>query len=100
MFGPEPIQRMSLQIFVRLTASTFSTPDASTRPSRAPCASKWSAASVSGRPVVSATIAMTRSEKPAGVLMPVPVAVPPRGTSASRGTADCNRSIARRTWRA
>ena len=40
--GPDPIQRRSLQIFVRLTAIVFSCPDSSTSPSRAPCASKWS----------------------------------------------------------
>ena len=99
-FGPEPIQRRSFEIFVRLTASTFSTPDASTSPSRAPWASKWSAASTIGRPVVSARIRITFGEKPFGVLMPVPVAVPPSGTSASRGTIVAMRSSARRIWRA
>ena len=49
--GPEPIQRRSLAIFVRLTAIVRSCPDSSTSASRAPCASKWSRASVSGRPV-------------------------------------------------
>ena len=58
-FGPEPIQRRSFEIFVRLTASDLSAPEASTRPSRAPCASKWSAASTIGSPVVSARIAIT-----------------------------------------
>src|SRR5690554_3826522 len=36
VFGPDPIQRRSLTIFVRLTARTRRAPDASTRPSRAP----------------------------------------------------------------
>ncbi len=47
-----------------------------------------------------ASSAMTFCEKPAGELMPVPVAVPPRGTSATRGSADCTRSMPRRIWRA
>ena len=36
-----------------------------------------------------ASSAMTRCGKPAGVLIPVPTAVPPSGTSAARGSADC-----------
>ena len=48
--GPEPIQRRSLAILFRLTAMVRSAPEASTSPSRAPWASKWSRASVSGRP--------------------------------------------------
>jgi hypothetical protein len=100
VLGPDPIQRMSLQILVRLTASVRSAPDASTRPSRAPCASKWSSASVMGSPVSSASTRMTFCGKPRGVLMPVPVAVPPRGTSATRGSAVRTRSIPRRTCRA
>ena len=91
--GPEPIQRRSLQIFVRLTATDRSAPDASTSPSRAPCASKWSRARVSGSPVRSASSSITRSANPAGVLMPVPTAVPPSGTSARRGRLASTRSM-------
>ncbi len=94
--GPEPIQRRSLQILVRLTAIVRSWPDISTRPSRALCASKWSVASVIGRPVFSARISMTRCGKPIGVLMPVPTAVPPSGTSAVRGREASTRSMPRR----
>ena len=36
---------------------------------------------------------MTRCGKPAGVLMPVPTAVPPSGTSAARGSAASSRSM-------
>ena len=43
-----------------------SAPDSSTSPSRERCASKWSRASVSGRPVSSRSSAMTRCGKPAG----------------------------------
>ena len=50
VFGPDPIQRRSLQILVSETAMTRRAPDASTSPSRAPCASKWSFASVIGSP--------------------------------------------------
>ncbi len=98
--GPEPIQRMSLQILCRPTAIVRSWPEASTSPSRAPCASKWSRASVSGRPVAEATSAMTAALKPGGVLMPVPTAVPPSGSSASRGREACRRSTPYRTWAA
>ena len=61
--GPEPIQRRSLAILYRLTATVRSWPDVSTSASWAPCASKWSRASVSGRPVVSASTAIVRSRK-------------------------------------
>ncbi len=100
VFGPDPIQRRSLQILISETASTRSAPDASTSPSRAPCASKWSAASVIGSAVDSARMAMTFCEKPAGVLIPVPTAVPPSGTSATCVSVPCTRSIASRICRA
>ena len=43
---------------------------------------------------------MTFCGKPSGVLMPVPTAVPPSGTSATRGSADSIRSMPSRIWRA
>ncbi len=43
---------------------------------------------------------MTFCENSAGMLMPVPTAVPPSGTSATRGSADSTRSMPRRTCRA
>lgn len=43
---------------------------------------------------------MTFCGNPFGVLMPVPTAVPPWGTSATRGIAAWIRSIPRRIWRA
>src|SRR3954452_16475250 len=94
--GPDPIQRRSLQIFVTLTAIVFSCPDSSTRPSRAPCASKWSSASLSSRPVRRLSSAITAAAKPGGVLIPVPTAVPPRGSSATRGRVARTRSAPRR----
>ena len=93
VFGPEPIQRRSLLIFMSENAMFRSWPEASTRPSRLAWASKWLRASVSGRPVSSASSSITRAEKPFGVLMPVPTAVPPSGTSATRGSADWMRSM-------
>ena len=95
--GPEPIQRRSLQILTRLTATVFRAPDASTSASREPCASKWFRASRSGRPVSSMRTPMTFSAKPGGVLIPVPTAVPPSGSSATRGRTARIRSPPYRT---
>ena len=89
--GPELIQRRSLQIFVRLTATTLRAPDSSTTASWADCASKWSTASRKGSPVVSATRAMTAAAKPGAALRPVPAAVPPRGSSAVAAAAALTR---------
>ncbi len=98
--GPEPIQRRSFAILLMLTAIVRSTPDASTRPSRAPWASKWLRASVKGSRVSSASRSMTAAAKPGGVLMPVPTAVPPSGSSATRGSAASMRSTPYRIWAA
>ena len=68
-------------------------PEVSTSESWAAWASKWLEASTSGSPVFSAMSSMTRSEKPAGVLMPVPTAVPPRGSSHRRGSAASTRAM-------
>ena len=57
--GPEPISRRSLQILYRLTAMVRVTPLAATRPSRAPAASKWLGASVSGSRMSLARWSMT-----------------------------------------
>ena len=92
--GPEPIQRRSLQILVSPTAIVRSTPLSSTSESRVPCASKWLRASVNGCPVASASRAIAAAAKPGGVLMPVPTAVPPRGSSRTRGSTPSSRSIA------
>ncbi len=97
VLGPEPIHLRSLQILVRLTAMVRSAPPSSTSASRADCASKWLRASERGNPVSWARSAMTREENPGGVLIPVPTAVPPSGTSATRGSADSRRSIPSRT---
>ncbi len=95
--GPDPIQRRSVHVLCRPTAIVRSWPLVSTRASRLPCASKWSRASVSGSSVSSARTPITFSGKPGGVLMPVPTAVPPNGSSASRGNDDSSRSMPRRS---
>ena len=90
--GPEPIQRRSLAIFTRPTAMVRSWPEASTSPSRELCASKWSRASVSGRSSSPASRSMIAAANPGGVLMPVPTAVPPSGSSPMRGSEARSRS--------
>ena len=60
-----------------------SAPLASTAASRAPCASKWSAASRKPRPVRVPDPRSRAPAKPGGRLRPVPTAVPPSASSAS-----------------
>ena len=71
-----------------------STPLSSTSESRVPCASKWLRASVNSWPVRSESTAIVRAAKPSGVLMPVPTAVPPSGSSRTRGSTASSRSTA------
>ena len=52
--------------------------------------------SVNSWPVLSPSTSMTRAAKPGGVLMPVPTAVPPSGSSRTRGSTDSSRSA--RAW--
>ena len=91
--GPEPIQRRSLAILFRLTAMVRSAPDASTRPSRAPWASKWSRGLGERQAGLPAMFEITAAAKPGGVLIPVPTAVPPSGSSATRGSVAWTRSM-------
>ena len=98
--GPELIHRRSLAIFTSDTATVRSAPDSSTRESWAAWASKWLSASRRGRPVCSSMSSMTRGAKPSGVLMPVPTAVPPRGSSARRGRVASTRAMPWATWAA
>ena len=99
MRGPELIQRRSLQIFVRLTATTLSAPDSSTTASCADCASKWLAASRNGMPVTPDTRSITLRAKPGAALRPVPAAVPPRGSSLVASAAPRTRLAPSSTWR-
>ena len=75
--GPEPSSRTSFAILVRLTATTFSAPDSSTRASCAASASNLFSAVTNGRPVIAATSRANFSAKPGGAFRPVPTAVPP-----------------------
>ena len=45
-------------------------------------------------------VAPLQVQQPGGMLMPVPTAVPPSGSSASRGRAARRRSMPARTWAA
>ena len=88
VLGPEAIQRTSLAIFSSAAASARSSPDRLTSASRAPWAAKWSWASWTVDARAARTAApVTARAKPAGALSPVPVAVPPRGTSPTRSSA-------------
>ena len=77
--GPEPSQRMSLAILVRLTAIVLSRACASTTQSRVDCASKWFGASANFTPVAFESFAHTVLPNFGCALMPVPTAVPPIG---------------------
>ena len=95
--GPEPIQRMSFAILVSETATSLQALDASTRPSRAPCASNGSAGGLMVRPVSADRRARTRAANSACVLRPVPVAVPPSGICPRRPTVLSTRARPSRT---
>ena len=92
--GPEASQRRSLAILLSDTAIVFSAPLVSTAASlaamrlevvRAPARTGARCAPPCG--------AMTASAKPGGAFRPVPTAVPPSASSASRGRAACRRSM-------
>ena len=95
--GPEPRKRRSFAIFVRLTATVFSAPEASTSPSRAACDSNGSAGGEIVEPGRSASLARTRSANSGWVLRPVPTAVPPSGILPSRSSVDSTRAWPSRT---
>ena len=75
--GPEPSQRTSFAIFMRLTASVRTAPCANTRSSCDASAANLFGADRNGRPVSSAIFAAARSANSGWVLSPVPTAVPP-----------------------
>src|SRR5437764_8460658 len=83
--GPEPSQRISLAIFMRLTANVLSEPLASTMLSRVLCAWKWLLVSRTVTPVISESIWQTRAGNAGGVLTHEPAAVPPTPTQAGSG---------------
>jgi len=75
--GPEPSRRMSLAIFIRLTASVLSAPELSTIASCAARASNLFSAVTKDSFVISATCFANSTSKPTFELIPVPTAVPP-----------------------
>ena len=79
--GPEDNIRTSFAIFIKLTATVFKAPCASTMASCAANASNLFSAVTKGNPVRLAICFATFSEYPFGVLMPVPTAVPPSASS-------------------
>ena len=79
------------------TATVFSAPDASTRPSRLACASNGSAGGRISRPVSATSRARTRAANSGCVLRPVPVAVPPSGIWPRPTTVDPTRRRPSRT---
>ena len=89
--GPEPRKRRSFAIFVSETATVLSAPEASTRPSRAACASNGSAGAPIVRPVSAESRARTRAANSGCVLRPVPTAVPPSGIWPSRSSVEPTR---------
>ena len=98
--GPEASQRMSLAILLSETAMVLRAPEVSTAASLAAIASKRLAAGTKGKPVRSASRAITRGANSGGALRPVPTAVPPSGTSANRGSAAARRARPSRACRA
>src|SRR6478609_6952942 len=89
--GPDPSQRISLAIFIRLTATVRNCPLASTRESCADWASKWFLASLNAQPVSLEIIPITLAENFGWQFSPVPTAVPPNATSLNASCANLTR---------
>ena len=85
--GPEPSQRMLFETLKSVTAMFRSWPEHSTRPSRLALASKWLAASTNLTPVSLCSTSATAAPNLGCVLMPVPTAVPPAGSSSTASRA-------------
>ena len=81
LLGPLLNILTSFAIFIKLTATVFNAPCASTIASWAAKASNLFSAVTNGNPVKLAICFATFSEYPLGVLMPVPTAVPPKANS-------------------
>ncbi len=93
--GPEPSRRMSFAILKREVAMALSWPCASTRASRAAWASNGFSARWHSKPVRSLRRAIAVSGKVSWRFRPVPMAVPPRGSSNRDLIALWQRSIPR-----
>ena len=96
--GPEPSHRMSLAIFIRLTATVLSAPLHSTTPSSEDWAWKWLSVSITGTPSMADSLAQTAPAKSGWLFTPVPTAVPPSATSDSPAVASLSRLTPRSTW--
>ncbi len=96
--GPEPSQRMSLAIFIRLTATVLSAPLASTMASRAAWASKWLSASRNASPVIPDRRSAIRRPNSGCVFSPVPTAVPPMASSPRESRRPLRRRRPCSTW--
>ena len=92
--GPEFIQRRSLAILVRATASALSWPDSSTASSCAASPSNLLAALSKRVPVAADSAFATRAPKRGSALMPVPMAVPPSGSRRTRLSVSSMRACA------
>ena len=79
--GPDPSQRMSFAIFMRLVASVLSAPEAKTAASWPASAWNLLGAVTNGSPVSSAIRRATRSANSGWLFSPVPTAVPPSAIS-------------------
>ncbi len=88
--GPLASQRTSLAILVSATASAFNAPCARTIASCAASAANLLGAVTKPRPVMRSSSAATSAPKVAGVLRPVPTAVPPSASSRSSGSTACS----------
>ena len=85
-------------MFVRLIATVFSAPDASTAASRLAIASNALAAGRKSSPVSCPSRAAMRAGNSACVLIPVPTAVPPIGSSVRLIEQRCRRATPCSTW--
>ena len=93
-----PISRMSEAIFHRPSAIVRRPPWAAITASSVAWAWKWLGASRTGSPVSSESRGHARAANSGCALIPVPTAVPPRGTVSSSSRAACARRIASSTW--
>ena len=84
--GPLFIQRRSFEIFSSVTAIAFSAPDRATAVSTPDSAAKLLRLGVQGRPVSSASLAVTVRAKSTWAFTPVPTAVAPRGNCSRAGS--------------
>jgi hypothetical protein len=98
--GPEPSQRMSLPILIKLTATVLRAPLISTEASLAPWASKWLIASRNRHLDLWLIREIAFLAKRGCVFIPVPTAVPPKGSSDRDPIAFPILWMPNSTWRA